>query len=53
MTYKPQNIKKVVINSGVGKMVNARKGKETTEGDEDTIKDLISDLQQSLEEKLK
>jgi len=44
MTYTIPKIQKIVINSGVGKMINARKGGETTQGEEDTIKDLVSEF---------
>lgn len=44
MTYTIPKIQKIVINSGVGKMINAHKGKEATQGDEDVIKDLISEF---------
>jgi large subunit ribosomal protein L5 len=44
MTYSAPKIKKIVVNSGVGKMINARKGGEVTQGEEDTIKDLVSEL---------
>ena len=37
-------IEKIVVNSGVGKMINARKGKETTDSDEGVIEDLISEF---------
>lgn len=39
--YAVPRIGKIVVNSGVGKMINARKGKETTQSDEDLIKDLV------------
>ena len=44
MTYSVPKIQKIVINSGVGKMVNVSKGKEITKGDEDIIKDLVSEF---------
>jgi len=42
--FSVPKVEKIVINTGVGKMVNARKGKEVAEGDEDLIKDLISEF---------
>jgi len=39
--YAVPRIEKIVINTGVGKIINTRKGKEVAEGDEDLIKDLI------------
>lgn len=42
--YAVPKLKKIVVNSGVGKMINARKGKETTKSDEDLISDLISEF---------
>jgi len=44
MTYTVPKIQKIVINSGVGKMINARKGGEATKGEAETIKDLISEF---------
>lgn len=42
--YAVPSVKKIVINSGVGKMINARKGKEVTQGEEGFIADIISEL---------
>lgn len=42
--YAVPRLDKIVVNSGVGKTINARKGKETTQSDEDLIKDLISEF---------
>ncbi|MFY9458066.1 MAG: 50S ribosomal protein L5 [Candidatus Spechtbacterales bacterium] len=42
--YAVPKLKKIVVNSGVAKMINARKGKEVTQGDEDLIRDIISEL---------
>jgi len=42
--FSVPKVEKIVINTGVGKMINARKGKEVAEGDEDLIKDLISEF---------
>ena len=42
--FSVPKVKKIVINTGVGKMINARIGKEVAEGDEDLIKDLISEF---------
>lgn len=41
--YAVPKLEKIVVNSGVGKMVNARKGKET-DTDEGLIEDLISEF---------
>lgn len=37
-------LEKVVMNSGVGKMINARKGKEVLQNDLTPIKDLVEEL---------
>jgi len=42
--YAVPKIVKIVLNSGVGKTINARKGKETVQNEEDLIKDLISEF---------
>jgi len=42
--YAVPKVEKIVVNTGVGKMVNARKGKETAETDEGLIEDLISEF---------
>lgn len=42
--YAVPRIEKVVINSGVGKMINTRKGKEVSKGEEGLIENLIAEL---------
>jgi len=42
--YAVPKIEKIVINTGVGKMINARKGKEVTEGEEKFIEDLMAEF---------
>lgn len=42
--YAVPKLQKIVVNSGVGKMINVRKGKEVVEGDEKIIDDLISEF---------
>lgn len=43
-TYAVPKITKIIINSGVGKMMNIRKGKEVTDSDEGVIEGLISEF---------
>jgi len=46
--YKNKNavpkLGKIVVNSGVGKLINTRRGKEVSEGEEELIKDLIEEF---------
>lgn len=42
--YAVPMLKKIVVNSGVAKTINARKGKEVTKSDEGLIADIISEL---------
>lgn len=42
--YAVPHVEKIVINSGVGKMINVRKGKEVTKGEEALIENLVSEL---------
>lgn len=42
--YRAPRLSKIVINSGVGKLVNARKGREVKESDEEVINDILSEF---------
>ncbi len=42
--YAVPKVIKIVMNSGVGKTINARKGKETAQSEEDLIKDLLNEF---------
>ena len=42
--YSIPRIVKIVVNSGVGKSINARKGKETVQNEEEMVKDLIGEF---------
>jgi large subunit ribosomal protein L5 len=42
--YEVPKVSRIVINSGVGKLINARKGNDTVRSEEDIIKDLIDEM---------
>lgn len=42
--YAAPRLEKIVVNTGVGKMISVRKGKEVTDSDEGVIEDILSEL---------
>lgn len=42
--YMVPKIEKIVVNSGVGKMINMRRGKETGQNEEGFVKELVSEF---------
>lgn len=42
--YQVPRMVKIVLNTGVGKMVNARRGREQVKNEEDLLKDLLQEL---------
>jgi len=43
-TYAVPRLEKIVINSGVGKIINTRKGNEVAQGEESLVENIISEL---------